>query len=149
MSDQMLSLIMFLCLSLVGFILIGVSLYTKRYQRKKEERETVLVLGRIVGRARKVNSAGRGRPVVYWVPVIAYLASGEMFELENENGTRNEQEIEIGKQVDVMYDPGDPKRFHLTEDDANEKGSDSLMRWGLIWVICAALLTLAYMFFLK
>ena len=61
--------------------------------------------------------------------------------MENENGSRDRDKIIIGKSVDVMYDPSDPTHFHLTEDDANEKSSNSLLWLGLILVIVAAVLS--------
>ncbi len=44
MSDAVYYLILFLGWSLIGWILVGVALYTRRYQRKKEENERSLPL---------------------------------------------------------------------------------------------------------
>jgi len=46
-----------------------------------------------------------------------------------------------------MYDEHDPTHFHLTEDDANEVSSGSLMRFGLILIGGAAVLDLVCMYF--
>ena len=48
MSDEMLYLILFLGWSLIGFIFIGVALYAKNYQHKKEIIECSLASGKIV-----------------------------------------------------------------------------------------------------
>ena len=133
MSDGLLYLILFLGFSLTGFIFIGVALHTKKYQRKKELVESAYAAGKIVDCIEKQHRSGRYGTVRYYVPVIGFT--------ENENGYRERDKIEIGKPVDVMYDPNDPARFHLTEDDANDKASESLLRFGLIIVIGAAILT--------
>ena len=66
--------------------------------------------------------------------------NGKTYHLENENGTRHLEEIELGKSVDIMYDPDNPTHFHMTSDDANETGSNSLIRFGIIIIIGAAIL---------
>ena len=141
MSDEMLYLILFLGWSLIGFIFIGVALYTKRYQRKKEINEASLATGRIVDVIEKTHHSGRGGTVRYYVPVIEFSVNDKEYRLENENGSRERDKIIIGKDVDVMYDASDPTHFHLTEYDANEESSNSLFRFGLILVFGAVVLT--------
>ena len=141
MSDELLYLILFLGFSLTGFIFIGVALHTKKYQRKKELAEYAYVAAKIADCIEKQHRSGRYGTVRYYVPVIAFTADHTEYRLENENGYRERDKIEIGKPVDVMYDPNDPAHFHLTEDDANDKASESLLRFGLIIVIGAAILT--------
>lgn len=141
MSAAVSSLILFLGCSLTGWIFVWVALYTKRYQEKKEQNERALASGQIVDLAEKVNTAGRGRPVRYYVPVVAFEANHQTYRLENENGYRDKDKIILEKPVDVMYDPGDPTHFHLTEDDANETSSHSLLRLGLVIIGGAAVLT--------
>ena len=140
MSDEMLYLILFLGQSLIGFIFIGVALYTKQYQRKKEIHECSLAMGKIVDIVEKKHHSGRGGTVRYYVPVVEFAANNVEYKLENENGSRERDEITIGKSVDIMYDPNDPTHFHLTEDEANEQASNRLLRFGLIIVFCAAIL---------
>ena len=140
MSDAVYYLILFLGWSLAGWILIGVALYTKRYQRKKEENERSLVSGEIVDAVKKVHRPGRGGTTIYYVPVVEFTASGRLYRLENENGSREREKIIVGKSVDVMYDENDPTHFHLTEDDANETSSNSLLRFGVILIVGAAAL---------
>lgn len=141
MSDTVGALILFLGVSLTGWIFVGVALYTRRYQKKKEQNERALSSGRIVDLAEKVNQAVRGRPVRYYVPVVEFEANHQIYRLENENGYRQKDKIILGKSVDVMYDANDPTHFHLTEDDANAASSGSLLRLGVIIIGCAAALT--------
>ena len=140
MSDLMASIIVFIGCSLSGWIFVCVAIYTERYQRKKEATERALASGKIVDAVMKVNRGSRGRPVTYYVPVIEFEANSQVYRLENENGVRHVEEIEIGKSVDVMYDPNEPAHFHITTDDANEKTSASIMRIGVIIIIGAAVL---------
>ena len=140
MSDLMASIIVFIGCSLTGWIFVGVAIYTERYQRKKEANERALASGKIVDSVQKVNTAGRGRHTVYYVPVIEFEANGQVYRLENENGVRHVEEIEIGKSVDVMYDSNEPAHFHITSDDANDTASASVMRIGIIIIIGAAVL---------
>ena len=140
MSDEMLYLILFLGWSLIGFIFIGVALYAKNYQHKKEIIECSLASGKIVDSIEKKHHSRSGT-VRYYVPVIEFSANNTEYRLENENGSRDRDKIIIGKSVDVMYDPSDPTHFHLTEDDANEKSSNSLLRLGSFhWMIISNLL---------
>lgn len=147
MSDTVSSLILFVGISLTGWIFVGVALYTKLYQKKKEQNERSLSSGQIVDLAEKVNTAGRGRPVRYYVPVVEFEANNQTYRLENENGYREKEKIILGKSVDVMYDSNNPTHFHLTEDDANETSSFSLMRLGLIIIGGAALLAVFNLYF--
>ncbi len=147
MSDTVSSLILFVGISLTGWIFVGVALYTKLYQKKKEQNERSLSSGQIVDLAEKVNTAGRGRPVRYYVPVVEFEANNQTYRLENENGYREKEKIILGKSVDVMYDSNDPTHFHLTEDDANETSSFSLMRLGLIIIGGAAFLAVFNLYF--
>ena len=147
MSDFAFYLTIFLVWSLMGFILIGVGIHTRRYQRKKEMTERTSVPGRIVDSVRKIHRAPRSRPSAYYVPVIEFTFGGQTYRLENENGKRDPDAIEIGKAVVVMVDPEDPMRFHLAEDDANEKGADSLIRYGVIWIAGAAVFEIVCMVF--
>ena len=141
MSDIGLYLLAFGLWSLMGLILIGVGLHTLRYQRKKESRERALTAGRIVEAVKKVHRAAKGGNVTYYVPVVEFQAEGQAYRLENENGSREQDSIIVGKMVDVLYDPADPTHFHLTEDDANDQSAHSLIKWGVVWIVCAAALT--------
>ncbi len=141
MSHPAYYLLIFLIWSLMGFIMVGVGIHTLRYQRKKEAAERALVSGRIVDRVKKVKYTGKGHSAVYYVAVVEFRAEGDLYRLENENGSKTEDGIPVGKSVDVMYDPADPAHFHLTDDDANEKAARSLVKWGAVWVFAAAALT--------
>lgn len=147
MSEIVKSILLFLGCSLIGWIFVGVALHTRRYQQKKELEERTLTTGTIVDMVKKVNRAGRGRPVKYYVPVVAFEVNGHTYRLENENGLRKKDKIIIGKSVDILYDENDPTRFHLAEDDANEKSSESLLRLGVILIAVFAVLTVLNYFY--
>ena len=134
-------LLFFAVLSINGLIFIGVGLHTVRYQRKKEENETESARGVIVDIAKKKTRPARGRSVTYYVPVIEFTAGEKLYRLENENGSRDRESVVIGRSVDVLYDPEDPARFHLADDDANVTGADSLLRMGMIIIAGAAVMT--------
>lgn len=147
MSDIVICLVIFAGGSLTGWILVGVALYTRRYQRKKEQNERSLATGQIVDVAKKTHHAGRGGTAVYYVPVVAFEANGRLFRLENENGNRDKEKITVGQSVDVLYDEQDPTHFHLAEDDANEAASEGLMRYGALLIAGAAALAVLNYFF--
>ena len=147
MSDEVFYLILFLGWSLIGWIFVGVAVHTKRYQQRKEETERTPVTGEIVDVVKKVHRSGRGVTVTYYVPVVEFTANQQTYRLENENGSREKEKIVTGKSVDILYDEHDPTHFHLTEDDANEVSSGSLMRFGLILIGGAAVLDLVCMYF--
>ena len=148
MSDFAFYLTVFLVWSLMGFILIGVGIHTRRYQRRKEMTERTSVPGTIVDRLRKVyHAGGRSRHVTYYVPVIEFAYGGRQYRLANENGPRDPDAVGIGQAVVVMIDPEDPTHFHLAEDLSNEKGAESLIRFGLIWIAGAAVLEIVCMVF--
>ena len=136
-------LIVFLGCSLIGWIFVGVALHVRRYQRKKELNERSLTFGRIVDVAEKVHHGGRGGTIRSYFPVVEFEACGRVYRLENENGTRNRESIVTGRSVDILYDPADPARFHLADDDANVAASDRLLRTGLIIIAGAAVLAAA------
>ena len=147
MPEIVLVLIVFLGCSLTGWILVGVALHVRRYQRKKERDERAVAFGKIVDVKEKVRHAGRGGTVRYYVPVVEFEADHQVYRLENENGSRDRESVVIGASVDVKYDEADPTRFHLTEDDANVSDSDRLLRTGLIIIAGAAVLAvLGYLF---
>ena len=146
MSDIVSSLILFFGCSLTGWIFVGVAFYTRRYQQKKEELEREITTGKIVGSAQKTHRGGR-RTTVYYVPVVEFEANGRSFRLENENGYREREKIQIGKTVDILYDENEPTHFHLAEDDSNEVASQSLMSLGWILIAGAFILTLCNYYF--
>ena len=101
------SIVLFLGCSLVGWVLVGVALHTRQYQKKKELNEQSPATGTIVDSVKKVQTAGRGHPVTYYVPVVEFEANQHAYRLEYENGNRHKENIVIGQTVDLMYDPKD------------------------------------------
>ena len=135
------SIVLFLGCSLVGWVLVGVALHTRQYQKKKELTEQSPATGTIVDSVRKVQTAGRGHPVTYYVPVVEFKANQHAYRLEYENGNRHKENIVIGQTVDLMYDPKDPTHYHLTDDDSNMQASRGLLRYGSVLIAGAAVLT--------
>ena len=142
MSETALYLMALGIWSAMGFVLIGVGIHAKRYQRKKELAETRPVTGKIVDVRTRVTRGQRTRRTRYYVPVVEYTVDGETYRLENENGFRDRDRITVGGTVDVMTDSNAPERFHLTMDDSNDKDGDSVIRMGVIWVAAAVALVI-------
>ena len=145
MSETALYLMALGIWSAMGFVLIGVGIHAKRYQRKKEMAETRPVTGKIVDVRTRVTHGQRTRRTRYYVPVVEFTVDGKTYRLENENGFRDRDRITVGGTVDVMTDPKDPERFHLTMDDSNTKDGDSVIRLGVIWVASAVALVIVCM----
>ena len=138
------SLLFFLIVSGMGWIILLVGIRSHREQKNREIWEYSRTTGTIAEYVRKeTRTYSRGvRRIVYWCPVIAFTAEGRPFRLEYENRL-NQEEHPVGQTVDVLYDINNPEHFHLDCDPAFSKGSGNIMRLGLVWILASAALTVA------
>lgn len=137
-------LVLFLGLSLCGWVSLIYGLLRKRWFRRKLERETEEVQARIVKYTVKTVSAGRYRTRKGYFPVLAFPVHGVETEIQSKEELTPEDHPE-GSQVRLWFDPYEPKRLHMTEDD-NELG-DGMMRIGWFFMIGAGVVTVAVSLF--
>ena len=138
------ALIFFVIMSLGGWLTLILGLRERRSQRRREEKERARATGVILDYARSSRRAYRGSTLHRIQPVIAYRAEGRDCQAKYENNLSPETH-HVGSEVELLYDPDDPARFHLADDPAFERGGATLTRIGLAWflivAVIAALLT--------
>lgn len=142
MNDELLAfLISFALLSIPGWMLLFMGLKTRREARLREDREHTRTTGVIVDHVRKTMRVGRnGGTRVLWKPVVEFSAEGQSYHLEYDNYMDREKHP-VGKAVDILYDVGDPTRFHLDEDPMFLRHGGAVPI-GILWIIGSAVFTL-------
>ena len=138
-------LFFFAVASLPAWMLLYVGLGTRRDMGRKLDREYTPATGTIVDYVRVERPAGgRGpkRVNVYYKPVVEYTAEGQSYRETYENSLQPEQ-FPVGSVVDVRYDVSTPTHFHLTADPVMIYRGDGAIRVSIIWILAAAVLTVA------
>ena len=131
----------FAATSWVGWLLLIMSLQTKRETRQRSETENTRATGTIVDYARGERRNGRRGVHVYWKPVVEFTADGRKYRAEYPNQMDRER-FPTGTEVDVLYCVSDPLRFHLAQDPVFVDSGRSAMRFSLILIATCAALTL-------
>ena len=132
-------LVLFFGLSLMGWVSLVYGILRDRWFRRKLERETEEGMATIVSYKVKQVSEGKYRSRKGFFPLLRFPVNGEAVEVQS----REELKIEehpVGSTVRLWFDPYDPKRLHMTEDD-NELGS-GMKRIGWIFIGGGAVVTL-------
>lgn len=144
MSHMESALLVFCVLGAMAVFFIGVGIYSRRYYRRREEEQTGQTTGVIVGVCKRCKGGGRTAAITYWHPVIRYTAEGREYEREYPVGQRLEENVVIGKTVDVFYDPAYPDKFHLAGDDIDDRAGKQCIIGGLLGLAGAAVLAILY-----
>lgn len=130
---------LFLGLSLCGWVSLIYGVLRDRWFRHKLERETEEAQARIVRYTVKTVSEGKYRSRKGYFPVLAFPVNGEEVEVQAKEELKPEEYPE-GATVRLWFDPYEPRRLHMTEDD-NELGS-GMKRIGWYFILGAAVLSL-------
>lgn len=130
---------LFLGLSLCGWVSLIYGVLRDRWFRRKLERETEEAQARIVRYTVKTVSEGKYRSRKGYFPVLAFPVNGEEVEVQAKEELKPEEYPE-GATVRLWFDPYEPRRLHMTEDD-NELGS-GMKRIGWYFILGAAVLSL-------
>ena len=140
MNEQIFAgLILFALASLVGWCFIGIGLKGRRNRHRREELERARATGIVVELIRQESTVRRGR-VVFWRPVVECVIDGRTLRLESDTGYW-ENQVALREEVEILYDPSDPSRFHLVKLQEHERRSEGLMIFsGVFWVAIAAVI---------
>lgn len=130
---------LFLGLSLCGWVSLIYGVLRDRWFRRKLERETEEAQAQIVRYTVKTVSEGKYRSRKGYFPVLAFPVNGEEVEVQAKEELKPEEYPE-GATVRLWFDPYEPRRLHMTEDD-NELGS-GMKRIGWYFILGAAVLSL-------
>ena len=122
---------LFIAISAAGWILLIVGLLFQRRWLRKQEQERTRATGVVVDYA---NSP-------HCTPVVEFTAEGQTLRLPCK-GVFEREKYPIGQTLDILYNADDPTSFH--PDNAEEPAvGRGLMRFGLVWIVIAVLLTAA------
>ncbi len=138
-------LFFFAVASFPAWLLLFAGLETRRDMGRKLDREYTPTTGTIVDYVRVERPAGGRGPKnmnVYYKPVVQYTAEGQSYRETYENSLHPEQ-FPVGTVVDVRYDVSAPTHFHLTADPVMIYRGDGAIRVAVIWILAAAVLTVA------
>ena len=110
--------------------------------RRRKRRETERAEGVVADNAIKAYRTGRRVRVTRyrWVSTIEYTALGQRRESRYVNPGA-EPRYRAGTPVEVLFDPNDPLRAHITDDPLFEDDEDRSIRGAVIWILAAAVLT--------
>ena len=133
------TLVLFLGLSLCGWVSLIYGVLRDRWFRRKLERETEEGEARILSFKIKQVSEGKYRYRKGYFPLLSFRASGAEIEVQSKEELKPE-EHPVGSTVRLWFDPYEPRHLHMTEDDG-ELGS-GMMRIGWYFILGAGVLTL-------
>ena len=136
--DLMKTLELFLGLSLCGLVALIYGALRARWFRRKLDRETEEGEARILSYKVKQVSEGRYRYRKGYFPLLSFYVNGGEVQIQSREELKPE-EHPVGSTVRLWFDPYDPRRLHMTEDD-NDLGH-GMMRLGWIFIGGAAVLT--------
>ena len=135
---MMMTLELFLGLSLCGWVSLIYGVLRARWFRRKLERETEEGEATILSYKVKQVSEGKYRYRKGYFPLLAFHANGGDVEVQSKEELKPEEHPE-GSTVRLWFDPYEPKHLHMTEDD-NDLGH-GMIRLGWFFIAGAAVLT--------
>ena len=135
---MMMTLELFLGLSLCGWVSLIYGVLRARWFRRKLERETEEGEATILSYKVKQVSEGKYRYRKGYFPLLAFHANGGDVEVQSKVELKPEEHPE-GSTVRLWFDPYEPKHLHMTEDD-NDLGH-GMIRLGWFFIAGAAVLT--------
>lgn len=130
--------------ALVGIGMLRIGLNGRREWQQKQERERARTTGSVVEVRREQKHMRRGPSWTACTPVVAFRAEGRNYQLDAVASTEPD-EFAPGDAVEVLYDPDEPTRFHIEGRACEEKGHDSLIRTGLIWLGIEAVVVVVFL----
>ncbi len=132
-------LLLFFCLSLVGWVCFVYGVLRERWFRRKLERETEQAEATVLQYTVKTVSEGRYRTRNGYFPVLSFPVNGSEAQIQAKEELKPEEHPE-GSKVTLWFDPYDPRHLHMTPDD-NEIGS-GVKRLSLFFILGAAVVSL-------
>ena len=144
MIDWIKVLELFLGFSLCGWVSLIYGVLRKSWFRRKVERESEQTEATILRYTVKIVSAGKYRTRKGYFPVLSFFDGSTEVEVQSKEELKPEEYPE-GSKVPLWFDPYEPRRLHMTEDDDNL--GDGMKRIGWYFILGAAVLSLAIGFF--
>ena len=143
MSDNMSAALVILFFAVIaGITMILVGFQARNAHRRMVQKQSAATTGTIVDRVEKHAHNPRAASISYWVPVIRYVVDGQEYSEECRIGSDDEQKIVIGRTVEVLYDPSDPRQYHTPDDVGDEVAGKRFIIIGAV-IIAAGLAFLA------
>jgi hypothetical protein len=140
MDDHfLLFLVLFPLISVGGIALLWIGLSSIRKTRLRAEQERAMASGTVVDVVKHL-SLGRGKPLIFWHPVVEFMVEGRTQRHESRIGYRSEQ-LTVGERVDILYDADDPSHYHLEKLSEWEATGDRVtVVVGIIWIVVAGVI---------
>ena len=138
MGNLQSALLIFGILGGVSVFFIGVGIYSLRDFHRREQEQTSLTAGVVVDERKRRKRGRNTAPITYWYPVIRYTAEGREYESEYPVGFRLVEKLEVGRSVDVFYDPSNPEKYHIMGEDADYRAGKHCVIGGLLGLVGAA-----------
>ena len=132
------TLVLFMGLSLCGWVSLIYGVLRARWFRRKLDRETEEGEAKILSYKMKYVSEGKNRYRKGYFPRLSFRVNGAEVEVQSKEELKPE-EYPVGSAVRLWFDPYEPRHLHMTEDD-NDLGH-GMMRIGWFFIIGAAVLT--------
>ena len=146
---MMVSVLMFLIFLALGLVFLIPGLNARRADRLRAQRETARTEGVIVRAEKKVilgtRRHGQKAPE-QWRCVVRYTAGGREYELLSEGTYPDDSLLTPGKAVEVLYDPDEPFRYHLTQEPGEEKAARTVILLGAGLILLGAALAVIHLF---
>ena len=111
----------------IGCLIVVCGLVGRRKWQARVDRERVRTAGIVVDHVR--NPAGGA-----YLPMIAFLADGVKQQAIWKSTIRTGK-LELGQEVEVLYDPDRPESFHLAQEE-EVSPSKEIMSIGVIVIAC-------------
>ena len=132
------TLVLFMGLSLCGWVSLIYGVLRARWFRRKLDRETEEGEAKILSYKMKYVSEGKNRYRKGYFPRLSFRVNGAEVEVQSKEELKPE-EYPVGSAVRLWFDPYEPRHLHMTEDD-NDLGH-GMIRLGWFFIAGAAVLT--------
>ena len=135
MGNLLSALLIFGILGAMAVFFIIAGMHSLRYSRRRDEEQTGQTTGVVVDERMRTSDEDI---YSYWYPVIRYTAEGREYESEYPVGFRLVEKLEVGRSVDVFYDPSNPEKYHIMGEDADYRAGKHCVIGGLLGLVGAA-----------
>ena len=138
MGNLLSALLIFGILGAMAVFFIIAGMHSLRYSHRRDEEQNAQTTGVVVDERKRQKRGRNTAPITYWYPVIRYTAEGREYESEYPVGFRLVEKLEVGRSVDVFYDPSNPEKYHIMGEDADYRAGKHCVIGGLLGLVGAA-----------
>ena len=97
--------------SMVGVGLIAVGVIVILLGIRKKKRYSGRTVGKIIGVRESKETDDEGFNHYYYYPQFEYVVNGETYRGEGSTSCSKPQKIQIGGEIEVIYDPKKPSKY--------------------------------------